>query len=58
MSLANFLNLDIALSLSTSLQEDMSSLLRELCAYRETLGPSQQAEFSSKWHKFFINDFC
>jgi hypothetical protein len=48
MSLANFLNLDIALSLSTSLQEDMSSLLRELCAYRETLGSTQQAEFSSE----------
>jgi hypothetical protein len=47
-SIAALLQFDVAKSLPTTLQDDLSALLRGLCGYREELSLNQRNEFNSE----------
>eukprot|EP01034_Spumella_vulgaris_P033898 gene33898-41812_t len=60
-SIAALLQFDVARSLSTTLQDDLSALLRGLCEYREELvNEKQKFEFNSLWgldtNGYFVTD--
>jgi hypothetical protein len=48
-SIAALLQFDVARSLSTTLQDDLTALLRGLCGYREELSDNQKREFNGEF---------